>query len=326
MRIDAHAHAQPPAYARALTSSGRYEVARGPDDQLIVREHGAHLLTISPQLEDPAERVAALDAAGIDVQILSLGAAQVDFLAGQPAIELARSCNDYLAVVVQRYPTRFRALASVPLTADVDAAIAELVRCLDELGMLGVVVGTTIDGRPLDDAAFDPFYEELNRRGTPLFIHPTAPAAIEALNAYALLPLLGFMFETTVAVARLIYANFFGRFLGINVLVAHLGGALPHLAGRLDAGYEHYAECQGINRPPSEIMERLYLDTAGFDEPTLRSAVALVGEEHLIFGSDFPDATSGPRDSAARIESIVARRHRGKVLGDNATRLFGLGT
>jgi len=326
MRIDAHTHATPPDYLRALTDSGRYEVERGPEEQLIIKERGARFLTITPQLDDPAQRVAALDAAGVDVQILSVSTPQVYFLSGQPAVDLAMRCNDYLAGLVQEHPTRFRALASIPLTADVDAAIREYERCLDELGMVGVLVGSNIDGRPIDDPGFDPFYEEVNRRGGTLFLHPMVPAGIESMQQYALAPLVGLLSDTTLALARLIFSNFFGRFLGINVLVAHLGGAIPYLTGRLDAAYQTYPDCQGINRPPSEVLERLYLDTVNGYEPALRCAIETVGEDHLIFGSDYPQPLGDLRAAISSVEDAVARRHRGHVFGDNAARLFGLTT
>jgi aminocarboxymuconate-semialdehyde decarboxylase len=158
-----------------------------------------------------------------------------------------------------------------------------------------------------------------------MFIHPMVPAGIEAMNQYALAPLVGFMFDTTLAVSRLIFSNFFGRFLGINVIVAHLGGALPFLAGRLDTGWRNYAECQGINRPPSEIVERLYFDTVSASEPALKCAIETVGEDRLLFGSDYPQLSGDISSAISTVESAVNRRHRGKVLGDTAERLFGIG-
>jgi aminocarboxymuconate-semialdehyde decarboxylase len=248
----------------------------------------------------------------------------VYFLSGQGAVDMAVQTNDYLAGIVQAYPDRFRALASIPLTADIDSAIAELVRCMDVLGMPGFLIGANIDGAPIDDPRFDPFYEEANRRGAVMFIHPMVPAGIETMNQYALAPLVGFMFDSTLAVSRLIFSNFFGRFLGINVVVPHLGGAIPFLAGRLDNGWRNYAECQGINRPPSEVIERLYFDTASGSEPALKCAIELAGEDHILFGSDYPQFSGDISGALSGVEHAVNRRHRGKVLGDTAAKVFGL--
>jgi aminocarboxymuconate-semialdehyde decarboxylase len=324
MRIDVHTHAQPREYLRALLDAERYEVARGQEEQLIIKERGARFLTITPQMHDPAQRVAEMDAAGIDVQILSLTTPNVYFLAGQAAVDMARLTNDHLAGIVQQYPTRFRALASIPLTADIDAAIAELARCMDELGMPGFLIGANVDGAPIDDPRFDPLYEEANRRGAVMFIHPMVPAGIEVMNQYALAPLVGFMFDTTLAVARLVFSDFFGRFLGIDVVAGHLGGTIPFLAGRLDIGWKNYPDCQSISRPPSEVIERLYLDTVSFHEPALRCAIETVGEDHILFGSDYPHVIGDMTGAIASIERAVSRRHRAKILGDTAARLYGV--
>jgi aminocarboxymuconate-semialdehyde decarboxylase len=263
---------------------------------------------------------------GVDVQVLSLTAPNVYFVEGQACVDLARLCNDYLAGIVGTYPDRFRALASVPLTADIDSAIAELVRCMDVLGMPGFLIGGSVNGVPLDDPRFDPLYEEANRRGAVMFLHPMSPPGIEALNQYALAPLVGFAFDTTLALARLIFSNFFGRFLNINVVAAQLGGALPYLAGRLDAGWQAYPECQGTTRPPSEVVERMYLDTTSADEPALQLAIDMVGAERVLFGSDYPHAISAVGGGIDTVNRSAARRDRGKILGDNAARLYGLAT
>lgn len=325
MRVDVHTHVQPPEYLQKLLDSGRYQVERGPEDQLIIKQGNSRFLTVTAPMLDPAERAAAMDSVGIDVQILSLSTPNLYFLAGQEAVEMAVATNDYLAGIVQAFPDRFRALASIPLTADIDSAIAELVRCMDVLGMPGFLIGANIDGSPIDDPRFDPFYEEANRRGAVMMVHPMVPAGIEAMNQYALAPLVGFMFDTTLAVSRLIFSNFFGRFLGIDVVVAHLGGAIPFLAGRLDNGWRTYPDCQGINRPPSEIIERIYFDTASSNEPALKCAIETVGEEQILFGSDYPQFAGNIKDAISSVEHALNRRHRGKVLGDTAAKVFGLG-
>lgn len=324
VRIDAHTHAQPREYLDALVGSGRYETAQDAQGHLVIKERGSRFLTITPQMHDPARRVEEMDAAGIDVQIISVTTPQVYFLAGQRQVDLAQRCNDYLAEIVQQYPSRFRALASVPLTAGADAAIREFARCVDDLGMAGVLIGSNIDGRPIDDPAFTPFYEELNRRATTLFIHPMVPVGIDAMNQYALAPLVGFMFDTTLAVSRLIFSNFFERFPNVNVLVGHLGGAIPYLAGRLDIGYRNYADCQGIDRPPSEYIKRLYLDTVSFHEPAMRCAIETVGADHIVFGSDYPHVIGDIPGAIRSVEYTVPGEAAGAILGGTAARLFGL--
>jgi len=324
VRIDAHAHAQPPEYLDALLASGRYESVHDAEGRIVVRERGSRFLTITPQMHRPEQRVAEMDEAGIDMQILSVTTPQVYFLQGQAAVDLARRCNDYLADIVRSYPTRFRALASVPLTADPDAAVREFVRCLDDLGMVGAIIGSNIDGRPIDDPAFDAFYAEADRRGTTLFIHPMVPAGIEVMNPYALAPLVGFMFDTTLAVSRLIFSGFFEHYPRVKVLVGHLGAAVPYLAGRLDIGWRSYPDCQAIPHRPTEYIRRLYLDTVSFHEPALRCALETVGPDQIVFGSDYPHVIGDVGGAIASIQQALPATTHDGGLGLTAAELFGV--
>lgn len=324
MRIDVHTHAQPAEYLDTLLASGRYEAVQQPNGPLIIREHGSRFLTITPQMHHPEQRVEEMDAAGIDLQLISVTTPQVYFLAGQECVDLSQRCNDYLAEIVQRYPSRFAALASVPLTAGAEAAIREFDRCMDELGMVGVLLGSNIDGRPIDDPAFQPFYEALNRRGAAVLLHPMVPAGIEVMNQYALAPLVGFMFDTTLAVSRLIFSGFFENYPNVTVVVGHLGAAVPYLAGRLDIGYRGYPDCQGISVPPTEYIKRLYLDTVSFYEPALRCAIETVGTDQIVFGSDYPHVIGDIAGARASIEHTVPADAVAGILGDNAAQVFGL--
>jgi aminocarboxymuconate-semialdehyde decarboxylase len=323
MRIDVHSHVMPPIYLDALTASGRYETAQDAAGRLVVTAQGARVLTVTPAMADASVRVEELDAAEVDMQLLSLSAPNVYFLEGQAALDLAVSTNDYLADLTREYPNRFRALASIPLTADIDTAMRELERSIDELGMVGVLVGSNIGGLPLDHPGFDPFYEELNRRSLPMFIHPMLPPGAETWP-HALGLLVGTMNDMTLAVSRLLFSNFFGRFLSVSVVAAHLGGALPFLAGRLDAGYAVYPECQGINRAPSEFMEHMYFDTAQLHEPAMRCAIDTLGHDRLLFGSDYPDGLGDLKSAIQNVESSVRRGARSAMLGETAGKLLGI--
>lgn len=324
MRIDVHTHAQPKEYLDTLLASGRYETVRDPGGQLVVREKGSRFLTITPQMHDPAQRVEEMDATGIDIQIVSVTTPQVYFLSGQPAVDLARVCNDYLAEMVQQNPTRFRALASVPLTADSDAAVREFERCLDDLKMVGAIIGANIDGRPIDDPSFAPFYEVLNERRSTMLVHPMVPAGIEVMNQYALAPLVGFMMDTTLAVSRLIFSGFFDKYPNVNVIVGHLGATAPYLAGRLDIGYRNYPDCKGISTSPSEYLKRMYLDTVSFHKPALHCAVETVGADRIVFGSDYPHVIGDVAGATKVIEESVPSDTLNGILGDTAAGIFGV--
>ncbi len=324
MRIDVHTHAQPKEYLDTLIESGRYEIVRDPDGHMVVREKGSRFLTITPQMHDPAQRVEEMDETGIDMQIISVTTPQVYFLEGQPCVDLTKICNDYLAEIVRQYPTRFRALASVPLTADSDSAVKEFERCLDELDMVGAIIGANINGRPIDDPAFAPFYESLNARKSTMLIHPMVPAGIEVMNNYALAPLVGFMMDTTLAVARLIFSGFFDKYPDVNVIVGHLGAAAPYLTGRFDIGYRSYPDCKGIEQAPSEYLKRMYYDTVSFHIPALHCAAETVGADRILFGSDYPHVIGDVAGATKVIEEALPASSLAGILGDTAAGMFGV--
>lgn len=326
MLIDVHAHAQPPDYLDLLTRTNRFEVRSEGDRGFIVHDTRTGLVTLSPRMPDIRERVAMMDEHEIDVQILSLSVPQVYVAEGQEAVHLARHCNDYLASMVEQYPDRFRALASVPLTAEtIDDSVRELSRCVEELGMVGFIIGSNINGRPLDDSRFDPFYEEANRLGVAMFIHPMAPMQMKAMDAYALAPTVGYLMDTTLAVSRLIFSNFFGRFMGINVIVGHLGGTIPYITGRLDDAFELYPECHEITRPPSEAVRDLFLDTVSSHEPAIQCAIDTVGIDHILFGTDYPNASANVEHAIDTLEEMsLGRKDKRGIYGNNAAPLFRL--
>lgn len=213
----------------------------------------------------------------------------------------------------------------MPLTADIDAANREFARCADELGMPGFLIGANIDGAPIDDPRFDPFYEEANRRGAVMFIHPMVPAGVEVMNQYALAPLVGFMMDTTLAIARLIFSNFFEKYPNITVIAGHLGATAPYLAGRLDIGWRSYPDCQGIDEAPSELLKRIYIDTVSFHEPALRCALETVGTDHVIFGTDYPHVIGDVPGAIEDVQDLGLRSDETEAILENtAAKIFGL--
>lgn len=328
MLIDVHAHAQPPEYLDLLVRSGRYDMVEESTEAVLLREKNSGFPIISPRMPDIRERIAEMDRLQIDVQVLSLSVPQVYVVSGTDAVDFARHCNDYLASMVKQYPDRFRALASIPLTAEtIDDAVRELARCVEELGMVGFTIGTNIDGAAINDRRFDPFFEEANRLGTTMFIHPMVPAGAEAMNEYHLASLVGYMFETTLAVSQLMFSNFFGRFLGINVVVAHMGGSLPYLVGRLDAGYRAYPECRESTRAPGDIIRDLYVDTVSFHAPAVQCAIDTLGVEHVLFGTDYPNGLGSMTDAVDLLEEMgLGRRDKRGIYSSNAAPLYGITT
>lgn len=295
MRIDAHTHFFPTEYLRLLEERAP-GVTAGVDSlgRRYLAKGDSRIFTLTPGMNDVELRLRAMDEVGVDVQVLSL--TRLYLFEGPAQAEVARICNDAYARLRERHKRRFRCLASVPLS-NPDAAAAELDRAVGGLGLDGAIVGTHVDGQPLDDERFAPFFRRADELGTPLFIHPVPPAASSIqMRGYALVPMVGFIFETSLAIARLVYSGFFDRYPRVRVLVPHLGGAAPYLAGRWDIGYEAYPECrERLAVPPTEHLKNLYYDTATAHPAALRCAAGVVGVRRILFGSDYPHAVGDPR-------------------------------
>src|SRR5262249_49188256 len=150
-----------------------------------------------------------------------------------------------------------------------------------------------VNGVALHDARYWPLWELASDAGLVVHIHPNYPAGVEAMQEYWLMPLVGFMFDTTLAAAGLVFSGVAGRFPGLKWVLGHLGGAVPYLAERLDRGFEAYPECRvNLDRLPSEVLKGFYYDTVNFDPNALRLAIEFAGPSQLLAGSDYPHLIS----------------------------------
>jgi aminocarboxymuconate-semialdehyde decarboxylase len=239
-------------------------------------------------------------------------------------IELARLVNDEFAAAVERYPGRFAALAALPLQ-DPEAAITELERAVS-LGHRGVLLFSNINGRTLDEPDYFPLFEKIAELDIPAFIHPTNPAQLGQLADYRLTALMGFQFDTTAAVTRLIFAGVLERLPDLKLVVGHLGGTIPFMAERVERGYEAYPECrEHISRPPSEYFRRIYIDTVNFNPAALRLGLDFAGPDRIVFGSDYPHQVGFIDRALNAVRDMpVNDAERAQILGGNAARLLKL--
>jgi len=315
LRIDVHAHVWTDEYLDLMSECGRE-----PDDMAAQRDQGAGLG--AKELES---RFAQMDAAGVDLQVLSVAPLSPHFEREQDAVRVARAANDLYAETVRRWPDRFRALAALPFPHP-DAALRELGRALDELGMLGVSMTTSILGRSIADPAFEPVYAELDRRGSALFIHPSGCGALSPLiTEHRLTWQLGAPVEDTVAAMQLINAGIPSRYPRLRIGLAHLGGALPLLLGRADN--LNPWEAPETPEPPSVAARRLWYDTVSHAyPPALRAAVEAFGADRLMLGSDYPYAQGEAYTAAvSHIGSAGLRAEDAAAIADHnaAAFLFG---
>ncbi|MGH7754349.1 MAG: amidohydrolase family protein, partial [Gemmatimonadales bacterium] len=322
--IDVHNHFYPPEYLEALrTGSTAAKVWTDTEGNPVIGYPGDYNVVVLGH-RDIAHRAEVMVREGVDIQVLSLTTPGTHIEPPARAVALARLVNDALAAVV-RDRARFSALATLPLN-DPEASARELERAMGDLKLPGAMVFSNVNGVALADQQFRPLFEVANERGAVLHIHPTHPVGVEAMTEYWLMPLVGFLFDTTLAAAKLVFTGVVERFPRIRWVLGHLGGAIPYVAERLNRGFEAFPECRKhIRRPPTEYLKTFYYDTVNFDPRALTLAVEFAGASQILAGSDYPHrigSIPSMKDSLARLS--VSEADRRAILGGNAARLLGL--
>jgi predicted TIM-barrel fold metal-dependent hydrolase len=310
MRIDVHAHLWTDDYLDLVESYGQ--------DASVHRGLGA-----GGTPEELDARFALMDSAGIDRQVLSVSP-RVPHLADEAqAVRAARLANDLYAEFTERYPERFSAFAALPLP-HLDAALKELTRGLDDLGMVGAAVTTDVLGTSLADPSLAPLWEELDRRGTVLYVHPSGEAAGAPLIAeHRMRWMVGAPVEDTIAVTQLLLAGIPSRYPNVKTIISHLGGALPMLLQRIDNQYGW--EAPGAPEKPSDAARRLWYDTVGHAHvPAVRAAAETLGADRLVLGTDFPYENGDLFRSAVSYIREGLGEDADGVLDRNAAALLGM--
>lgn len=321
--IDVHNHFYPREFvaeiARKSTAAG---ISTGPNGETLI-EYAGDYSVIVPSHQDPSLRIADMDRAGVDLQILSLTVPGVHFEASSRGVEMARVTNDAFGEIVQQYPDRLAAFATLP-TQEPDAAARELERAVTELGLVGAMIFSNLGGKPLDDADFWPIYEAAEALHVPLIVHPIGPASLANLEDMRLVALLGFPFDVTLAAARLALSGTLDRFPNLILIMSQLGGALPMLAERIERGYEIYPELAGrLQRSPTEYFQSMYYDTVPYGSFGIPATYQLVGADHILVGSDYPHQIGDLMGCTNVIEAMdVGDSEQALMLGDNAERLL----
>lgn len=324
VRWDLHTHYYPQAFFRLIEEiGGAFSFGQSPTGQTIIRYNGARFFGITPPMTDPQKRLEDMDRVGIDVEVLSLSTPNVYFAPPDRQAEVATLANDAYAELIAKHPKRFKGFASIPMD-DPDAALRELERALDVLKLQGVVVLSNINGRALTDPRYRPFFRECDRRAVCVFIHPMIPTNADSFSEYVLGPIIGFPFDTTLAVARLCYDGVFKELPRIRWILGHLGGAVPYLFERMDNGWRDFAECRAhIDELPSVYLRRLYYDTVSFSAPSLELALKQVGADHLVMGSDYPHLLGSIERSVSSIESLaISEGEKDAIFSRNAAEIL----
>jgi len=320
-KIDIHVHYYPPEYLKRLEQlNTSFTVETDSQNRRVLCDQGSRIVTLTDTMEDIEVRLDEMNriAPGV-VQALSLSIPNAHLDNAAASTDLARLANDCYVELRANHPDHFLCLGSVPLP-HVDEAVRELDRALSDLKMNGIVIGTNICGEFLDSDKWAPFFERADQLEAAILLHPMSPIGVEHMQQYGLAPLVGFVFDTTMTVARMIFSGFLERYPNIKFILPHLGGTVPYLMGRWDIGWRAYPESrENIPNPPSYYIKKLYYDAVSLNVPAMMCTYDIVGPEHILFGTDYPHVIGDTQEGIASIVDMpVPEEHKNRILRDNA--------
>ncbi|KAF3930646.1 hypothetical protein ABW19_dt0206293 [Dactylella cylindrospora] len=310
--VDVHTHVYPPRYVSILKARNQVPYVRdtepGKPSRLIIlpgeddpsSESTAKGRPIGSEYYDVNKKIEFMDLHGIDISVISLANPWLDFLDPSEAGKIARDINFDLNSICRTYEGRLFAFGALPLSASIPEIVSEINTLPAYVFVRGVIMGTGGLGKGLDDPDLDPVYQALEKTEMTIFLHPHYGLPKEVFGPRGsdyghVLPLaLGFPLETTIAVSRMILSGVFDRFPRLNVLLAHSGGTLPFLAGRLESCILHDAHYSGPQASASRrsiwdiLKTNIMLDAVVYSELGVRAAASASGADRVMFGTDHP--------------------------------------
>jgi predicted TIM-barrel fold metal-dependent hydrolase len=277
---------------------------------------------VLPNHSDVQAKLASMDQAAIRMTALSINDPGPEWFGAEgPAV--ARLANDYVAGIVRDHPTRFFGLCVLPLQ-DMKASLAELERCVERLGMKGVLLYTNLAGRFPDEPQYRPLFARCTALRLPILLHPALPVTASLVRDYEMISGLGNMFDNTIALARLIMSGIFDRYPELKLVCPHLGGTLPYIVGRLD--HQMTVLRRGprdLKRTPSEYLKMVHYDIVSPLALAMKFGYEFAGADHLLFSSDHPWVD--PRLIIDRFDSLkLPARDQAMIYHENARTMFGL--
>lgn len=329
MRVDLHSHAIPSTIVEAIAADGKGFAARieGNDGHRRMVHDQGYVYPLFDEFLDPAAKLAAMDRKGLDLSVVSTAPPMFYYWApAELAAKAARLVNDGIAEFVAAAPDRLRGMASVPMQHP-ELAVAELERAVNELGFKAVEIGTTIEGVQLADPRFRPFLRRARELDVLVFIHPYYVGSKAGLEDYYLTNLAGNPFDTTLAIAHLIFSGALDELAGLKILAAHGGGYAPYQIGRLEHGQKVRAEPKvKTTTSPKTLLKSLYFDTVLFDAQALRHLIDVVGADHVCLGTDAP-FDMGDETPLASLDAVsgLTEAERDRIGAANALALLGEG-
>lgn len=324
MKVDIHSHLLPSEYMKALSSrkaAPRIRVSR--DGRMQMECGGGLVFPITERMTSTNAKIDEMRKAEVDRQVLSLPMPGVDWFNRDLAAKLAGTANDELAEVSRGGSQHFSAAATVPLRYP-ELAVRELNRAVDELGMHMAEIFSNVAGEPLDSEKYFTFYKEAARLGVTLLIHPGRPVMMESVRDYGLSGAVGFLFDTTIAILRLVYSGLLEKLPGLRIVLPHIGSTIPYLVGRIDHQYKLSAGGHGaLPKLPSEYLRTVYIDTAqSLYKPAMQCALSFTPIDRILFGSDDPFVDL--KQSVASVEALGLPRDQEDMIFAGNARSLGI--
>ena len=323
--IDVHTHMFTTQWLELLKSKGGlYNIQVRPDGQREIFRGNTPVVLPQKGHFDWGLRIQHMDQAGIDVSVCSLTCPNVYWGGEAVSVQAAREANDNFAAAQARYPDRIRWFASLPWEYP-QRALQELERVCAN-GASGIMVLANIAGRSLTDPLFAPVWAEIDRRALPVLVHPTDPPGVDQMDMakFDLSWSVGFMFDTTLAITRMIFEGFFDTHPNLKLIASHGGGTLPYLVGRFEKGDEvELAQRRQMQRKPTDYLRHIYYDSITYDVRSLKYLISIVGADHVMLGTDWPHWVHDTQGAFANTAQLPEEQMKA-VRGGNARRVFGL--
>lgn len=323
--IDVHTHMFTHRWLALLQQhGGTYNIRTRPDGQQEIFRGDTPVVIPQKGHFDWDLRIAHMDRSGIDVSVVSLTCPNVYWGGEAISVQAAREANDNVADAQSRFPDRIRWFASLPWEYP-QRAVEELERSCAR-GAVGVMVLANVAGKSLTDPVFDPIWAAIDQRAMPVLVHPTDPPGVDQMDMtkFDLSWSVGFMFDTTLAITRMIFEGFFDRYPNLKVIASHGGGTLPYLVGRFEKGDEvELPQRRQMKRKPTDYLRHIYYDSITYDLGALRYLVSVVGADHVMLGTDWPHWVHDTKGAFANTGQLPPEQMRA-VRGANARGLFGL--
>ncbi len=330
MKIDIHAHLMPERWPSLKDKYGYGGFITLDHHKAgaakMMGDNGTFFREVQQNCWDPEWVLRDMDAHRVDVTVLYTIPVLFSYFAkAQDGLDWSRFLNDHLADVVRRYPKRFVALGTVPLQ-NIDLAIEEATRCVHELSMPGLQIGSNINGMNLDDPSLFPFYQRCEELGCCLIVHPWQMAGAERMKKYFNEWLVGMPAETTLALTSMIFGGVFDRFPSLKVLFAHAGGAFPFTMGRISHGWHARQDLCNVNNisDPRAYVGKFWVDGITHDLAAFRYLVDVIGADRICYGTDYPFPLGDLKHGEFLEQSDLDSDLLDKVFARNALDFLGL--